>query len=359
MDKIPPHILSIALDLCKPFKVDRLESISIGKEDLQSLCQTICNNGFSGWCANNINSFYKDNISLISLLQMLRPNVYGTLIKNQQNLALFRKMESMLAQHGIELIALKGLAVATTLYDDMSQRTIGDIDVLIHHDNVYKAHQLIQTELGGVVKEHERKTHILEDVMRTHLHGITLDGMFIELHFNLYSPDSLRAPSANIFDYIDRSKVVPVLNDTMMLFHLLSHLIKNRHDKGIRLNWIVDIVKLLDGYSGDVCSLCNNMLLMNQYHRPTMKWALQHIISLLNDEKRTVLEEHFRFKALTIDNAFIAKIGGSTKGGIPQRLKTYKMLSAEVLRLIASQHGIKNKWQMFTDICHDLRHRNH
>lgn len=351
--------LNIILDLCKPFKSDSLTTIALTESETKDICSSICQNGCAGWCVNNINKFYKENDSLVSLATMLRPNMLGTLIKNQHNLAVFQKIETLLASHDIELIALKGLAVATTLYDDMSQRTIGDIDVLIHHDNVYKAHQLIQSELGGIITEHERKTHILEETLRTHLHGITLDGSFIELHFNLYSRDSYRNPSVNVFNYIDRNKMLPVLNEYMMLYHLLSHLIKNRHDKGIRINWIVDIVKLLEDYNDNICSLCDEILNMNRYHQKTMKWALQHIISLIGEDKRRLLELHYGFKALTIDNSFIAKIGGSTKGGFLQRFKSIRYFLKEALRLIYTQHGAKAKWQMFKDICYDIRYRNH
>lgn len=351
--------LNIILDLCKPFKTDNLTTTSLTETEIKDICSSICQNGCAGWCVNNINKFYKDNNSLVSLASMLRPNTLGTLIKNQQNLALFQKIESMLASHGIELIALKGLAVASTLYNDLSQRTIGDIDVLIHHDNVYKAHQLILSELRGIVTEHERRTTILEETMRTHLRPIALEKQLIEVHFTLYSCDSLRAPNINIFDHIDRTKRIKILDTPAMLYHLLSHAVKNRHDKGIRLNWIVDIVQLLNTYEGDLCKLCDSVLDMNNHHRHSMKHALLHICSLLPDEKRSSIASYYNSPALAIDSSFLAKLGGSTKGGLHQRIKTFKYLSNKILRLIFSQRGLHNKWRMFTDICHDLYHRNH
>lgn len=350
--------LNIIIDLCKPFKTDGLASIFLTESEMKAVCTTICQNGCSGWCVGNINKFYKDNSSLVALAAMLRPNALGSLVNNQRNLALFQKIESMLASHGIELIALKGLAVAATLYSDMSQRTIGDIDVLVHHDNIYKAHRLIRSELGGVIREHERRTNILSETLRTHLNPMTLDGQIIELHFNLYSQDSLRAPNVDIFQHICCNKI-KTLDATMMLYHLLSHLIKNRHDKGIRINWIVDIVQLLTSYDGDVCCLCDDALEMNSHYRQTMLWAMLHICSLLPEEKRLRIEEHYNSPTTSIDASFLAKIGGSTKGGIHQRLKTFKHLIVEITRQTFSQRGLKNKCRHFADICYDLYHRNH
>lgn len=87
---------------------------------------------------------------------------------------------------GISAILLKGLHLAEQVYPDVSMRTMGDIDLLLHRSDLDLAFRLLKN--SGFIPH---KMHKTEDEVKQHHHLPVLskpDSSPLELHWNIASP---------------------------------------------------------------------------------------------------------------------------------------------------------------------------
>jgi len=141
-------------------------------------------------------------------------------------------------EHGIEVLPLKGPALALALYGDAALRQSNDIDLLIRRDDFSNAEALL---LGqgfaalGVASEHDRRF----------LHGELL----VELHFELASPrffpfniDGIWSRS-RCADF--RGKPAHAMSKGDLVLYLCAHGLKHGFS---RLIWILDLSHALQGW---------------------------------------------------------------------------------------------------------------
>lgn len=156
---------------------------------------------------------------------------------------------SLLTEHKINVLLLKGPALAVDLYGDLSKRTCSDLDVLISIEDLDQTHDLL-VKLG-YVKEDYFST-VLNDWRWRH-HHVTYfhpqHKMKIEIHWRL-NPGPSYEPSFH--ELWSRKRLSPLTNTPVytlgfedLFMFLVSH--GARHGWS-RLRWLLDMDRMVRGH---------------------------------------------------------------------------------------------------------------
>lgn len=139
------------------------------------------------------------------------------------------------AERGIDVLPLKGPALALTLYGNAAVRTCKDLDLLVRCDDYPRAEGLLLDRgfAAGAVNESERR--------------FCRDGILVELHFDITSPlifpfdlDGIWSRSRRD-DF--RGRPMHIMSDDDLVLFLCSHGLSHGFS---RLIWILDVAKALD-----------------------------------------------------------------------------------------------------------------
>jgi hypothetical protein len=123
---------------------------------------------------------------------------------------------------------------------------MGDIDVLIPEDKIYKFRDLM-------LKNEARPLHVpiskLHERVHAHISALLWQNIMIEPHQRLFAIGStMNLNNANLFDHIKPMETDPkvkIFDDVMQLYHLSTHTYKGYKMGGMRLGWLLDIALML------------------------------------------------------------------------------------------------------------------
>jgi hypothetical protein len=140
------------------------------------------------------------------------------------------------AERGIDVLPLKGPALAAALYGDAALRTCNDLDLLVRRDDYERAAALL-LDLGftaGTVNDYNGR--------------FLYDGTAVELHFEVVSPLTFRFDVNGIWsrsrrDHF-RGKPIRLMCDEDLVLFLCAHGLKHCFS---RLIWILDLARALRG----------------------------------------------------------------------------------------------------------------
>lgn len=176
-----------------------------------------------------------------------------------RNLFLFHELEGALAalnEAGVDVLVLKGAALAETLYRNIAVRPLLDFDLLVRREQVAQALKTLDA-LGyrrvgiephtGIALRHENEIHLRKKGQ--------ID-VHLELHWSLFDSPHYQerlpmawfwesATSASVGDHRAR-----ILCAEAQLLHLCGHLML--HHRGNELLWLHDIAELLCAYEGRI-----------------------------------------------------------------------------------------------------------
>lgn len=165
-------------------------------------------------------------------------------------LSLFAEMEELnqvLQSNGMSALFLKGPLLAKDLYEDLSSRTCGDLDVLIPFrdlqavDNLlvqlgYKKDEYIKTLLGDWKWRHHHFTYFHKE-----------KGTKVEIHWRLNPAPSKEPMFEDLWkrkrQFVLKDKPIHYLGEEDLFLFLVTH--GARHGWS-RLRWLMDIHKILD-----------------------------------------------------------------------------------------------------------------
>lgn len=155
----------------------------------------------------------------------------------------------LLGRAGIDVLVVKGLAVAHTVYPDPSLRLFGDLDLVAREADWTRVHQVL-VENGFVAREGlstPAPKLIPGAVVQELKYWHEAEQLLIEVHFEDFLYAGLAARDAQGF--WDRSRWVEVegfslrvLSPEDQLVHLCAHL---HYDGAKRLNWFSDLAIIL------------------------------------------------------------------------------------------------------------------
>ncbi|RBP88291.1 putative nucleotidyltransferase-like protein [Cytobacillus firmus] len=211
-----------------------------------------------------------DSFLQLALHHRLYPVLYTKLLKNEKKLVPewilqslkqhFRKntfkmlylcgemeqLSKVFTEHKIRSLFLKGPILAADLYGDISQRTCGDLDILIPIEDLDKANQLLE-KIG--YKKDEYIKSLLNDWKWRHHHFTyyhPIKNTKIEIHWRL-NPAPGKEPGFN--ELWDRKRKTTItgfpsyyLGNEDLFFFLVTH--GARHGWS-RLRWLLDIHQMV------------------------------------------------------------------------------------------------------------------
>ncbi len=246
---MPPFISSAAnfvFSLCMPQNAT-IPPLPPGENALEDIVSFAARNGVAPWCFFRLNALGTgSDDGLIRLQQKLKMHYLQALVFNQQRWKAFQEIRELLNNHGIEAIPLKGLALAFTLYPDEALRPMGDIDLLIRPEQVFKARDLLLAHGGKSIYVPLSPLH---ERVHAHVSALHWKGIMVEPHQRLFALGSPLNPArVDLFASLIRPGNHPefrVFDHPVMAYHLTAHMIKGYKMGGMRLSWLLDIALLL------------------------------------------------------------------------------------------------------------------
>jgi hypothetical protein len=169
-----------------------------------------------------------------------------------KNMRLYHQLGEVLRQFqagGIPVIALKGIFLASVVYEEFALRPMGDIDLLVQWDDLARADKILLQ--GGYrpsrsvkIEKELRKLHHLPPYTRP-------QSTAIELHWSLVRPTSpLEIDLDGLWNRAQPASIasVPVLAlaPEDLLLHLCTHYCQHAFRAGLR--HLYDIVETLNFY---------------------------------------------------------------------------------------------------------------
>ncbi len=117
-------------------------------------------------------------------------------LRNRMLFAEYRKLADLLAANDIEFIALKGITLASTIYEDSTLRQFADIDVLLHERDIDTTRRLLEAQglrpvhSHGILAEGATGLSPFQDaIYRAFYHQYELnsgDGLiYVDVHWRL------------------------------------------------------------------------------------------------------------------------------------------------------------------------------
>lgn len=179
----------------------------------------------------------------------LRKAYLATLSKNMKIYEELAKLLRMLNDEEIHIIALKGIALAELVYENIALRPMIDIDLLARSKDIKRINDIL-LKLNWNIQEGFITTGFNEEFSK-HI-SYTINRVLLEIHPKLNEFPKLdpwdNAVSANIC-----SNNTFILGKEDFFLHLCIHL-EDHYRTGLETNliWYIDIVKFLQLYQSDI-----------------------------------------------------------------------------------------------------------
>lgn len=172
---------------------------------------------------------------------------------NLQQMAQFRKVARKTSEAGVEMIVLKGAALAESLYGDVGLRPISDVDILIREADWHIVSEVLKLYKYTAFGQDfiSLPPSLTKYDIQTHLQFLSPAGTCLEYQFDLFTLGigMLDMPGVWIRsrEAVVSGEKVRVLSPEDELLHLVIH--ANRHGC-TRLKWLVDIAESLRQSTG-------------------------------------------------------------------------------------------------------------
>ncbi len=165
-----------------------------------------------------------------ALVTALAPAYYETLAHNTLLLQALERILKAFQEAGIEVIVLKGAALAQTVYEDIGLRPMNDLDLLVRPKSLRKAVKVLQGLGFAPLMYSYARYHVFlrQENLTAELQWNLLDGV---QHYELWSQ------AVPLFPWTDG---VLTLNTQMHLLYLAGHAFW-QHQRRLRLIWLYDL----------------------------------------------------------------------------------------------------------------------
>lgn len=250
--------------------------------------------GVASWCFYRLLQNPENKTRHPELMARLKQRYLAVLVDNQQKLILFREIEKILGKHEIPMALLKGMAMAFTVYPEEALRPMGDLDILVPEKLVLKARDVLLS--AGCQSVHIPMSEWHEK-HNAHIRAMRLPPhkYLIEIHSKLYATGSRLQPRHFVWEQsvVQRSTAFgnfPVLNYSLMVYHLASHLYYGYMMGGVRLGWLVDIAMVFDK-AEDVDALMRSLLEINPVFNKEILITVGWTTRFMRAEKRRQLDQ--------------------------------------------------------------------
>ncbi|MHB9111525.1 MAG: nucleotidyltransferase domain-containing protein [Thermoleophilia bacterium] len=170
-----------------------------------------------------------------------------------KQMAQFKKVARKTGEAGVEIIVLKGAALAESLYGDVGLRPLSDVDILIREADWQKVSEILKLYKYSAFGQDfsPLPPSLTKYDIQTHLQFLSPVGTCLEYQFDLFTLGIGMLDMPGVWMRSRESVVggekVRVLSAEDQLLHLVIH--ANRHGCS-RLKWLVDIAESLRQSTG-------------------------------------------------------------------------------------------------------------
>lgn len=140
--------------------LNQIKGLLLYPLEWDSILETVILHGLSMSLYRNLRKITQDHLIPSGFMEKLRQRYYANTMRN---LLFYSELERVLKSfqnEGIKTIILKGAMLAETVYPSIALRSMGDIDLLIHKDDLDRAEKRI-LEFGYIFNEHSRSSEWL------------------------------------------------------------------------------------------------------------------------------------------------------------------------------------------------------
>ncbi|HVZ78292.1 MAG TPA: nucleotidyltransferase family protein [Gemmatimonadaceae bacterium] len=260
-----------------PEDAARARALLDGAPDWERILRLVHHHGVAPLVHANVSRLGASSVpvGMVTRLRQLR------LASVRSDLALYTAWQEAcdaFRQRGLPALTLKGFHVVLSIYGEVGQRAVGDLDFLVQRHDVRPALDVLrdlgyqpfpdwQAALRNVGLDHVLKA--------THEIGLVSDrGIVVDLHWEA-GPCGTVPPARDLFDSAEplvadgREALVPALDAAMAMLLLHGHV-----SAWARLRWLVDVAEGMERMSaGDVERVARRLDALGM--RPAMANALQ------------------------------------------------------------------------------------
>ena len=203
----------------------------------EALGQLAIRGGLAGLVAARLRDIAAPN----ALLRRLALAALRVEQRNRLLTAEYDALQAAALDRDLPLVPLKGVALLPTLYDDLSQRSMVDVDVLAAREHIADF-DVVMKQLGystvGDLRQRRAHSHHL-----TYLKQAGRDPVHVELHWTPFMMMYVQpVEDRRAWRQALRSSGPPELAPTDLMLSLLLHFAAHRYRS--QLKWLVDIARL-------------------------------------------------------------------------------------------------------------------
>jgi hypothetical protein len=178
--------------------------------------------------------------------ELLKMQYLQTLVMNQQKWKVFREIFEVASSKNIQILPLKGTALAFSLYPEEALRPMGDLDILVPESQVLELKDIL---LAKGAKQIHVPISRLHEKVHAHISALTWQNIMIEPHQRLFAMVCvMNLENTDLFQHtqpIPSYPDVKTFNDRMQAYHLTTHTFKGYKMGGMRLGWLLDIALIM------------------------------------------------------------------------------------------------------------------
>ena len=187
------------------------------------------------------------------LLTDLRQQLSGQIGRQLKMAVDLHSVRAVLKGVGVEMVLIKGLALAHTVFADPAMRPAADLDVLVRPEDLSAAVSALQAAGASLL---DRNWDLARSELRGQVHLVLAHGGVVDLHWDLLNRSAVRRSfTVPTNEVVTRSVVASIegvevrtLDPVDTVLHLALH---GCLSGGHRLGWLVDIDRAVRSLSPD------------------------------------------------------------------------------------------------------------
>lgn len=246
-------LLCCARTCINPQSTDRLKTLLQGRIDWTYVIWAALSHQMMPLVFWGLSTTYPETVPKL-IFNQLRDHFNAIVRRNLFLTGELLKILDLFNAHGISAIPLKGPVLAASVYGNVALRQFGDLDILVHEQDVLRAQDLL------ICNGYHADPPMSDAQVKEHLRSAYYDLVFIrdnakvkiELHWRLTSKSlTFRLDHDHVWERVESvslaGRKVPSLSPDDLLLYLSAHGSKHFWEK---LFWICDIAKLIHAHSG-------------------------------------------------------------------------------------------------------------
>lgn len=233
----------LAMDERSASELDLLVRRNIDWDNLVSHSKV---HGTAGLLYRNLTTNISQDLLPEAAIENLRNFYLLTTATGLQYLLHLKEFAEAANAVGVEIMVLKGAAMAEELYGDLGLRQLSDVDLLIREEDWPAARNILEEQGYWSDSDKILPPKLTRYDIQAHMQYLSPSGYCLEFQFDLYTLGIGMRDIDGVWQRARKSEVngVPVLiaSPEDQLLHLAIH--ANRHGLS-RLKWLVDITESL------------------------------------------------------------------------------------------------------------------